>query len=141
GKLIIGSWHLRAFPRCNQGMRIGGRRSPLTPTLFLDQSRSEALKEKACILIADDSMDNCTMMAALLGHVGYAVETARTVADALRLAQDKACDLYVIDSYFTDARGTDLCRQIRALDPRAPVIFYSTSYGEAEAEAALQAGA
>jgi len=99
------------------------------------------LKEKACILIADDSMDNCTMMAALLGHVGYAVETARTVADALRLAQDKACDLYVIDSYFTDARGTDLCRQIRALDPRAPVIFYSTSYGEAEAEAALQAGA
>ena len=99
------------------------------------------MKEKACILIADDSMDNCTMMAALLGHVGYAVETARTVADALRLAQDKACDLYVIDSYFTDARGTDLCRQIRALDPRAPVIFYSTSYGEAEAEAALQAGA
>jgi len=99
------------------------------------------LKEKACILIADDSMDNCTMMTALLGHVGYAVETARTAAAALRLAQDKECDLYVMDSYFTDARGTDLCRQIRALDPLAPVIFYSTAYGEAEAEAALQAGA
>ncbi|MFL6276059.1 MAG: response regulator [Blastocatellia bacterium] len=99
------------------------------------------MKEKACILIADDNMDNCAMMSALLGHVGFAVETARTVADAVRLAQDKECDLYVIDSYFTDARGTDLCRQIRALDPLAPVIFYSTAYGEAEAEAALQAGA
>ena len=97
------------------------------------------MKRRARILVVDDSEAHCTMMAALLVQVGYAVETARTVAEALKLADDEPRDLYVIDSYFTDARGTELCRRIRALDPEARVLFYSTAYGDAEA--ALQSGA
>jgi len=96
---------------------------------------------KARILVVDDSNDNCTMMAMLLGHMGYVVETARTVTEAMKLAGDGPRDLYIIDSYFTDARGTELCRQIRALDPAASVLFYSTAYGHADLEAALQSGA
>ena len=99
------------------------------------------MKGRARILVVDDSEANCTMMAALLAQVGYAVETARTVAEAMKLADDEPRDLYVIDSYFTDARGTELCRRIRALDPEARVIFYSTAYGDADTQAALQSGA
>lgn len=110
--------------------------------LKLDQRvRSEVANGHPRILVVDDSEDNCTMMALLLGQVGYAVETARTVTEAMRLAEDGPRDLYIIDNYFADARGTELCRRLRALDPEASVLFYTTAYGEADAKAALQSGA
>jgi DNA-binding response OmpR family regulator len=99
------------------------------------------VKGRARILVVDDSEAHCIMMAALLAQVGYAVETARTVAEAMKLADDELRDLYILDSYFTDARGTELCRRIRALDPEARVIFYSIAYGDADTQAALQSGA
>lgn len=99
------------------------------------------MKGRARILVVDDSEDNCTMMAMLLGHLGHTVETARTVTEAVKLTGSGPRDLYIIDSYFTDARGTELCRKIRALDPAASVLFYSTAYGNADLEAALQSGA
>ena len=81
------------------------------------------------------------MMAALLGQVGYAVETARSVTDALKLARDKRPALYVIESYFSDGTGSELCRQAAALDPQAIVIFYSCAFGLADFEEAWRAGA
>jgi two-component system, repressor protein LuxO len=99
------------------------------------------VNERTSILVVDENDDSCTMMATLLGQVGYAAETARSVADALKLAHDKRPAMYVIDSYFSDGRGSDLCRQIAALDPQAMVIFYSCAFGIADFEEALRAGA
>jgi two-component system, sensor histidine kinase SagS len=81
------------------------------------------------------------MMAALLGQLGYAVETAQTAAEALQLAHESPHAICVIESYFTDARGTELCRRIRALDPGARVVFYSTAFGETDSDEARRAGA
>jgi CheY-like chemotaxis protein len=93
------------------------------------------------ILVVDENEDNCTMMTALLGRVGYLTEATRSVADALDVAHDRRPALYVLDSYFSDGRGTDLCRRLRADNPQATVIFYSCEFDRADSEAALRAGA
>ena len=99
------------------------------------------MKRKTRILVVDENDDNCTMMAALLRQVGYAAETARGMAEALRLAREQRPALYVIESYFSDGPGSDLCRQIALLDPQAIVIFYSCAFATAEFEEAWRAGA
>ena len=93
------------------------------------------------ILYADDDEDSVTIMAALLGEIGYEVETAPTRAAALALAQSVHFDLYVIDNLFPDGTGVELCRQIRGFDGRTPLLIYSgNSIGE-DLDEALQAGA
>jgi len=99
------------------------------------------VKARPSVVVVDENKDNCTMMAALLGQVGYAAETALSVTDALKLARDKRPSLYVIESYFSDGPGSELCRQAAALDPQAIVIFYSCAFGLADYEEAWRAGA
>ncbi|MFL6212551.1 MAG: response regulator transcription factor [Blastocatellia bacterium] len=99
------------------------------------------MNEQPHILVVDENEDNGTMMAALLGQIGYAAATTRSVADALKAAHDRPPALYVLDSYFSDGRGTDLCRQLCANDSQATVIFYSCEFDRADFEAALRAGA
>lgn len=99
------------------------------------------MNEQPHILVVDENEDNCTMMAALLGQIGYAAAATRSVAGALKAAHDHRPALYVLDSYFSDGRGTDLCRQLCARDPQATVIFYSCEFDRADFEAAVRAGA
>lgn len=99
------------------------------------------MNEQPRILVVDENEDNCTMMSALLGRIGYRTETTRSVADALKVAHHQRPALYVLDNYFSDGRGTDLCRQLRAADPQATVIFYSCEFDRAASEAARRAGA
>ncbi len=99
------------------------------------------MNEQPRILVVDENEDHCTMMKALLGRIGYTTEATRSVADALKAAQDRRPALYVLDSYFSDGRGTDLCRRLRADNPQATVIFYSCEFDRADSEAALRAGA
>ena len=99
------------------------------------------MNDRPRILVVDDNEDSCVMMAALLSQIGYAAESSRTVADALKAARDKRPALYILDSYFSDGRGADLCRRLRDDDDQAAVIFYSCDFGAADLEAALKAGA
>jgi DNA-binding response OmpR family regulator len=104
-------------------------------------SEEKRVNEQPRILVVDENEDNCSMMTALLGHVGYAAAAARSVADALKAARDDRPALYVLDSYFSDGRGTDLCQQLCAGDPPAAVIFYSCESDRAHSETVLRAGA
>lgn len=99
------------------------------------------MNDRPSILVVDDNEDSCMMMTALLSQVGYAVESSKTVADALKVARDKRPMLYILDSYFSDGRGADLCRRLRADDDSAAVIFYSCDFAAADLDAALGAGA
>ncbi|MFL6215174.1 MAG: response regulator transcription factor [Blastocatellia bacterium] len=93
------------------------------------------------ILYADDNEDSCTMMLALLRHLGYQVMVAQTVAAALELAMATRFDLYVVDNHFPDGTGVELCRQIRSFDAATPLIIYSGTSTQADLEEGLQSGA
>jgi DNA-binding response OmpR family regulator len=95
---------------------------------------------KRRILCVDNDADTCDMLSYFLEQAGYEVSVARSVAGGLKLARDGAFDLYLIDLRFSDGTGIELCEQIRAFDPRTPVVVCSGDVRESIQGQALRAG-
>lgn len=93
------------------------------------------------ILCVEDHEDTCEMMKIMLGLWGYEVALARTVADALHLAQSERFELYLLDSHLPDGSGFELCKQICAMAGHAPVVFISGEAYETDKLLGLTAGA
>ena len=93
------------------------------------------------ILCVDKHQDTCSMLTALLGRANYQVTTANTLNDALDLARGEHFDLYVLDYWYRDGSGLDLCRKLRELTPQTPVIFHSGAVYQSDRQAGLSAGA
>jgi two-component system, NtrC family, response regulator AtoC len=96
---------------------------------------------KRLILCVEDDDDTCSMLSALLGRAGYEVRTASGVADGLRLAEGGRFDLYILDNWFADGTGLDLCRRIREFDCATPILFFSGLAQESDRQIGLDAGA
>ena len=65
------------------------------------------------VLLVEDHADTARALSRLLKNSGYTVQTANTVADALRLANAEKFDLVVSDIGLPDATGYDLMRALR----------------------------
>ena len=96
---------------------------------------------KRHILCVDDNDDTCLMLTHLLDLQGYEARSVSSVPDALELAQKESFNLYIIDQWFAQSSGTNLCRRIREFDPNTPIIIYSGTALDSDREGALQAGA
>ncbi|HYJ46496.1 MAG TPA: response regulator [Pyrinomonadaceae bacterium] len=97
------------------------------------------MRNQRSILYVDDYQDACDLMVTFLN--GYSVSTACSATDALALISSRLFDLYLLDFHLPDITGIDLCRQIRALDPNTPIIFYSAAARDGHCHDALAAGA
>lgn len=95
-------------------------------------------RTKARILHVDDHQDTRLMMAALLQDCGYGVLTAGSVAEGLDLAQEIDFDLYILDVRLPDGTGVDLCKKLRALNAKIPILYYSAYGDEADHQNALK---
>jgi DNA-binding response OmpR family regulator len=105
-------------------------------------ARGRVMKEaKGRILFVDDDQDTCEMMRALLGMEGYEAVLASGVSEGLSLARAESFDLILVDWYFEDGTGVELCRMIRAFDGEIPIFFYTGVTYESELKKALKAGA
>ena len=93
------------------------------------------------LLCVEDDKDNCEALAYILRLAGYEVTIANTVAEGLRLTREKAFDLIILDNWFQEGSGVELCRQIRAFDARTPILFYSAAAYESDIQQGLKAGA
>ena len=93
------------------------------------------------ILLVDDDEDSCEALAYLLGLPGHRVVTAYTVAEGLRLAQARDFDLIILDNWFREGGGIELCRCIREFDADTPILFYSAAAYELDIREGLSAGA
>jgi CheY-like chemotaxis protein len=93
------------------------------------------------ILCVDYDSDSCTLISTMLGQVGFEVEPASGVAEALELLKDTRFDLYLLERRLPDGSGIDLCRQIRGLDPHAPILFFAAIARKQDRELAVSAGA
>ena len=96
---------------------------------------------KRRILCVDEYDDTRFMLVNLFELSNYEVITASSVKDGLRLAQSERFDLYILERRFNEGSGVDLCREIRKLHPKTPIIFYSGDVYEADQQEALSAGA
>jgi DNA-binding response OmpR family regulator len=98
-------------------------------------------KTKPRILFVDDHDDTCFMVTVLLRRSDYEVVTADCVASGLKLAQEEAFDLYLLDNRLPDGTGNELCEEIRKFDQTTPIIFYSGEAYDCDKQRALSNGA
>ena len=118
--------------------------SSLIPT-HVDSDRGSAVRVKKAtartgeqILVVDDGVQACKLVAFLLGEAGYRVVTAGNGAHIVpRAAHD--FDLIVLDIMLPRMNGFEICRQIRQ-ESQVPIIFVS-GYADTENRvAALRGG-
>lgn len=101
-------------------------------------SRREKRKNILCV---DDHEDTRAMMSLLLGVLGYLVTTAAGLTEALPLTKRGGFDLFILDGWYPDGLGVDLCRQIRAFDSQTPILFLSGLARESDVANGMHAGA
>ncbi len=94
-------------------------------------------KPKPLILHVDDDPDVRLLMVGSLQELGYTVLTAGTVKEALELGKDTKFDLCILDVRLPDGTGVELCQQLRALQPEAPIVYYSAYADQDSQEKAL----
>jgi CheY-like chemotaxis protein len=102
---------------------------------------SSFIEKRKHVLCSDDYEDTRTLMALWLDRCGYEVTTAGSLAETLPLAQQGIFDLFILDGWYGDGFGVDLCKQIRQFDMRTPILLLSAQAFQSDIEKGLAAGA
>jgi DNA-binding response OmpR family regulator len=93
------------------------------------------------VLCVDDDEDACEMLSVLLKHSNIDASCVKSAEQALELIRVDNFDLYLLDAWLPGLDGFELCRQIRAVDQYAPILFYSGAAYDADKRNGLEAGA
>jgi CheY-like chemotaxis protein len=99
------------------------------------------MKNKGRILFIDDDTDTCEMIRIVLGQAGYEAVLASTVSEGLKKAKAGAFDLILLDWFFPDGTGIELCEMIRSFNGEVPIFFYTGMAYDSHIKKAMQAGA
>jgi adenylate cyclase len=94
------------------------------------------------VLVVDDLPQNVRLLDAVLSPRGYAVISASSGEEALRILRDELPDIVLLDILMPGLDGYEVCRKIRQ-DPRTaflPVVMITASGGQ-EKVRAIEAGA
>ena len=93
------------------------------------------------VLAVDDERHLLTMYERLLCHIGFAVITAASLAEALRRLHDAPIALVIADLRLPDGDGMDIVRAARRMPSPIPCIVVTGCGLEAAEDAANEAGA
>jgi DNA-binding response OmpR family regulator len=95
--------------------------------------------ERPSILCVDDDAETRAVLGQLLSD--YRIELAQNAFEALRNANGRPFHAYLLDYWLPDWSGPSLCREVRKMDPHAPIIFCTAAARDADRARALRAGA
>ena len=93
------------------------------------------------VLIAEDDPHTRAGLSEILEAEGYRVVATSDGKDALRLFARESPDFVCLDIMMPGMSGYDVCREIRRLDPKVPVIFISAKSEEIDTVIGLELGA
>lgn len=96
---------------------------------------------KGRILFVEDDQNTCILICSMLGLSGYDGVSASTVERGLKRAKEGGFDLILLDWYFDDGTGLELCKMIRSFDTETPIFFYTGVATDSKLENATLAGA
>lgn len=101
----------------------------------------ESLNGKT-ILVVDDTAVPRVLVADMLRQAGMEVVEADSGEQALKLAQAKRIDAFLLDVRLPDKNGIEVCRELRAMDRyrTAPIIFVSAVDQREVLQWALESG-
>jgi CheY-like chemotaxis protein len=83
------------------------------------------MRDRDLILCVDDEENQLAVRQAVLEKAGYLVLTAHSGQQALNLLDSHRIDLVLSDHLMPGMTGTKLARQIKARNPKLPVILLS----------------
>ena len=97
----------------------------------------------AKILIVEDETDFRDLIVHVLSEKGYEVQAAPNGEEGLKLYDEFAPDLCLLDVHLPDMTGFDICRRIRSQGPRpeTPVLICTVRSEVAPVAEGLGAGA
>jgi len=101
----------------------------------------EAARGGPLVLLVDDEPGITTMLSIVFEKEGYAVRTAGSCAEGLRLVEEAAPDLVLTDLRMPDGSGFDILRKTREASPETPVVMITAYTSTKTAIEALKAGA
>jgi DNA-binding response OmpR family regulator len=93
------------------------------------------------LLLVEDDKDSYEALTSFLESLGHETMTALTVAEGLLRARENRFDLIILDNWFNEGSGVELCKRIREFDTRTPILFYSAAAYEKDVQEGLRAGA
>jgi DNA-binding NtrC family response regulator len=77
------------------------------------------------VLVVDDDNAVCRIVQRMLSDEQYQVQTSQSVADALRVIEQKPFDAYVMDYKLPAGSGLDVAERIRSKGSEVPIILIS----------------
>lgn len=75
------------------------------------------------ILLVDDERTLIKSMQRVLTEAGYGVRTASNGKAAVAAVRESAPDLVLLDVMMPGMSGLETCRQLRAVEPKLPIVF------------------
>jgi CheY-like chemotaxis protein len=93
------------------------------------------------VLCVEDNSDISGYISKMLNIAGYQVVIAENLIEGLKLAKSEQFDLILLDYNLPDGTGIELCKLIRVLDTRTPILFFSNLTDPEIRQAAIAAGA
>ena len=97
--------------------------------------------ERGSVMVVEDAADSAEFMATLVELEGFTVAICSDAREAReRFAAERPVAV-LLDWVLPDAPGTEVCREMRAIDPTVPIIFVSGRNDETSVARGLDAGA
>ena len=88
-------------------------------------NEAAAASARARILIVDDNRMGLVARKHVLEEVGHEVAIAQSPHEALARFQSEAYDIVVTDFRMPQMSGVDLIRDLRAVNPKVPIVLIS----------------
>lgn len=95
----------------------------------------------AHILVIEDDRSVAGALAEGIGQEGYDVHCEGTAAGGTSYAQEKSPHLIVLDVRLPDGSGFDVCRKLRQLGLRQPILMLTVQSDEVDKVLGLEMGA
>jgi DNA-binding response OmpR family regulator len=93
------------------------------------------------ILAVDDDPSTCELLSLLLANEGFIVWAVQTPEEALKVAEEEAVELIILDIMMPRVDGFELFKRLRRIGCDCPVIFLSAKTELPSKVAGLQLGA
>jgi two-component system, OmpR family, response regulator ArlR len=93
------------------------------------------------ILCTEDDADTRDLIVFLLNARNCEIITSASSTESMELAKAQQFDLYLLDNRLPDSSGIDLCKELRKIDSKTPILFYSGAAYEKDKKEAIESGA
>lgn len=101
----------------------------------------EAPARPARILVVDDDEGVTAMLRRALSYEGYGVTSARDGEEGLRKTLEWEPDLVILDILMPGLDGVEVCRRLRAGDPRLAILMLTAKDAVSDQVVGFEAGA